>query len=1244
MDKEDEDNYDAFNGNGNLDDISEIDNNDAWSLISSYFSENNLVSHQINSFNNFIDKDIKKIVEEENKIIIGKENLEKKKNKPSGKKEKEEEEEEEKEKEKGKKKGKGKGKEKGKKKKIQMDDDDKFEITFGDIKIGPSPTFKEKDGYNHFIFPNEARIRNLDYTSPIDIEINWKQINKNGEIKGEGNSNENIGKMPIMVRSNRCNLITQMHNIENDIQKECEFDQGGYFIINGSERVIIPQERMANNIVYVSKKVEKSGIIYQAKISSNRGIWLPQKFSVKITQENKSLCDLNITVKIPYTKDIPFVILFRALGILNDEDIINYIVFDENDTKMKDLLINSLYLNNEERERNKCLIKIAESKANKSSYKSSNNDNEDIQNANENDENIKIQRARELLTKYLLPHISIEEGSENQKAFFIGYMIYRLLNCFLGRADDDDRDHYARKRLDISGALLSNLFRQLFKKFKERTTFSIISNIKNDKDLLYGINNDEITKGLNYSLSTGNWSKGKGGEFLRSGVTQSLKRLTYLATLSHLRTVNTPLDKSGKIAKPRQLHNTHWGMLCPCETPEGQGCGLVKNLSLMTSVSVGTDCDIIKDILEKNFSSKFSKLNKINIKENKAKIFINGNWFGVTNSPKELTENLRNFRRTGDICKEVSIAYDHFDHEIKINSDIGRVLRPLLIVEKNRENKSKLKITKQDIKNLTNKTKFDDLVMTGKIEYLDVQEEEFSLIAMQKEDLLKELRPNYYTAYTHCEIHPAMILGVSASIIPFPDHNQSPRNLYQSSMGKQAIGVYSSNYNTRMDTSGHILFYPQKPLAFSKSSNILNYNEMPSGINAIVAIMCYTGYNQEDSIIMNQSSIDRGLFRSCFFRTYTSEERNDADYKRHEHFENPKKSIPPKSKDSENKDKDSENKIKEPEYKYKDLGEEGLISPGIPVSGNAVIIGKTMDNPDSNINERIDISERIRHDESGIIESVMFSMNEQGYRIAKVKCRNIRIPQIGDKFASRHGQKGTIGMTYRQEDLPFTLEGITPDIIVNPHAIPSRMTIGHLIECLNSKKVVLKDRISSQDYDATPFTIDFSVDSISNQLHELGYQRHGNEAMFNGFTGKKEDILIFIGPTFYQKLKHMVTDKIYSRSIGKYDILTRQPPEGRSRKGGLRFGEMERDCMISHGASLFLKERLFEVSDKYNVYVCGRCGIIGEVERYEDGRLGCHMCNNTDKISEVSLPYCCKLLFQELMAMHIKPKMRLKRV
>ena len=389
---------------------------------------------------------------------------------------------------------------------------------------------------------------------------------------------------------------------------------------------------------------------------------------------------------------------------------------------------------------------------------------------------------------------------------------------------------------------------------------------------------------------------------------------------------------------------------------------------------------------------------------------------------------------------------------------------------------------------------------------------------------------------------------------------------------------------------------------------------MPAGINAIVAIMCYTGYNQEDSLIINQSSIDRGLFRSVFIRGYHSQAKTEAGIK--------------------------EEKFEKQQKKCLKLDVDGLISPGIPVSGNDTIIGKTLKdlnkkNEEKNKNEQSiknDASMSIRKNENGIIDSVMLTTDGEGFKMVKVKCRNIRIPEIGDKFASRHGQKGTIGMTYRQEDLPFTIEGITPDIIVNPHAIPSRMTIGHLIECLNSKVSSINGLLS----DATPFS-NFNIDKITEYLHQLGYQKHGNEVLYNGFTGKKIDMLIFFGPTYYQKLKHMVVDKVFSRSKGPVQILTRQPTEGRSRDGGLRFGEMERDCAISHGVASFLKERLFDVSDKYSVYICNECRIIAEAN-VNTKSFRCSLCKKND-VSQVEMPYSCKLLFQELMAMHIMPKM-----
>ena len=489
------------------------------------------------------------------------------------------------------------------------------------------------------------------------------------------------------------------------------------------------------------------------------------------------------------------------------------------------------------------------------------------------------------------------------------------------------------------------------------------------------------------------------------------------------------------------------------------------------------------------------------------------------------------------------------------------------------------------------------------------------MIAMRIDDL--QDNKTYCSTYTHCEIHPSMILGVCASIIPFPDHNQSPRNVYQSAMGKQAIGIYCSNFNMRMDTLAYVLFYPQKPLVTTRSMEFLHFKDLPAGINSIVAIMCYTGYNQEDSIIMNQNSIERGLFRSAFFRTYQTQE-NQGD-KKEEIIEVPNKETCSGLRHG----------------LYSKLDVDGIISPATRVSGDDIIIGKTnkIEKVDMKTSKKKkDISIAMRSSENGIVDQVMITTDYDGYKMVKIKCRSIRIPQIGDKFASRHGQKGTIGMTYKQEDLPFTIEGISPDIIVNPHAIPSRMTIGHLIECLASKVASIR----GDEGDATPFQ-DVTVDAISNDLHLLGYQKHGNETVYNGFTGRKMNMMIFFGPTYYQRLKHMVDDKIFSRGRGPVQILTRQPTEGRARSGGLRFGEMERDCMISHGAARFLKERLMDVSDRYRVHVCENCGLIAQAN-LQAGSYTCKLCPQS-KICQVYIPYACKLLFQELMAMHIAPKM-----
>ena len=1190
MDNKDE-NENIFNSQGNLNDQEgqdmiideeEINEEDSWKVISAYFSQHGLVSQQIGSFNQFVGNNIKEIVDE-NKVL-----------------------------------------------KIEMDPSYKrnaepitYELNFGDVKIAANPQILESnEKINKQLFPNEARVRNLDYLSDLSVEAFLKE--KKGEDSDERILGKKqtypIGKIPIMIRSKYCSL-----NNKTDIQRielrECEFDQGGYFIIGGGEKVIVAQERMATNFVYVFNKKEQSGFSWQAEVrssldGSNRP---PVQFAVKIAKKNTHMQnDLGglITARIPYIKsDVDIVILFRALGLESDKDIIDYIVFDESDNSFKELLRPSIELfSSDYKDKDECLEYLG-NRATKGTADSREK---------------RVKRAEEILRKDMLSHVSIERGAESKKAFFIGYMIYRLGNCALGRAFGDDRDHYGKKRLDMSGVLLTGIFRQYFRNFLKSVESNIKDKLKNDKtgriNLEDVFDTNIITNGMKYALATGNWGKNRVGVVLKTGVAQVLQRLTFMSSLSHLRRLNTPLEKTGKITKPRQLHNTHWGMLCPAETPEGQACGLVKNLSLMAFVSVGTPSKLIqKDLDEIPDFQKLSELSPESIR-GKSKIFINGSWVGITNNPEDIMERLIGQRRKACISKEISIVNNFMNKEIRIYTDSGRSLRPLFVVEKykneNNETSSKLKITKQNIRDLTDqKMKFDDLVDNGVIEFLDVEEEESSMIAMKITDLVNNR--HYCTTYTHCEIHPAMILGVAASIIPFPDHNQSPRNVYQSAMGKQAIGIYSTNFNMRMDTLSYLLFYPQKPLVVTQSMEFLKFKALPAGINAIVAIMCYTGYNQEDSVIMNQSSIDRGLFRSAFFRTYTSEQRIESKLK-NEQFEVP--------------DRRQVSKYRMGNYGKLDC--EGLIPPGTKVRGDDIIIGKTgliqYDEDDEKaeiIKRKTDLSEAIRPSEEGTIESVMLTTNRSGYTIAKVKCRSVRIPQIGDKFASRHGQKGTIGMTYRQEDMPFSMEGITPDIIVNPHAIPSRMTIGHLIECLNSKVAALR----GLEGDSTPFT-SVTVDRIANHLHQLGYQKHGNETIFNGFTGRKVDMLIFFGPTYYQRLKHMVDDKIFSRARGPVQILTRQPTEGRARSGGLRFGEMERDCMISHGAALFLKERLMDVSDKYRVHVCQTCGLFA-VADIDSQTFRCNLCKEDSAgIVQATIPYACKLLFQELMAMHITPR------
>ena len=1091
-----------------------------------------------------------------------------------------------------------------------------YKISFKQIYLS-KPMVTEADGMTSTLFPKEARLRNLTYSAPlyVDMEKTVTTVTLDSQKTEEVEKINKvfIGKVPIMLRSEYCSLHDHTDKELTELG-ECPYDEGGYFIINGSEKVLIAQEKMSSNHVYVFKKRQPSKYMWVAECRSSpeSGARAASACVARMLHSPGTKMEPGcIRVTLPYIRtDIPLFVVFRALGFVADKDILEHIVYDFNDHDAMELLRPSIEEALPIQSKKVALDYIGKrgSAVGVSREK-------------------RIKYAQEILQKELLPHVGVDEECETRKAYYLGYIVHRLLLCALGRRNEDDRDHFGNKRMDLAGPLIAILFRQLFRKLTKDVRLYCQRCVDSGKEiqLTLAVKAKTITSGLKYSLATGNWGA-QGAQDIRAGVSQVLNRLSFSSTLSHLRRLNSPIGREGKLAKPRQLHNSHWGMVCPAETPEGQACGLVKNLSLMALVSVGSPSSPVLEFLEEWTMGNLEEISP-SVISHATKIFVNGVWVGVHRDPADLVRTLRELRRKVDITTEVGIVHDIRLQELRLYTDYGRCIRPLFIVEDQRMKIKKRNIEMLQEKDITGFT-WNDLVSSGCIEYVDTEEEETTMISMTIEDLVQaRLLANNETSvqhmYTHCEIHPSMILGICGSIIPFPDHNQSPRNTYQSAMGKQAMGMYVTNFQLRMDTLAYVLFYPQKPLVTTRAMEHLHFRELPAGVNVVVGIMCYTGYNQEDSVIMNQSSIDRGLFRSIFYRSFKDEEKKQGSLTK-EDLECPS----------------PETTLGMRHGTYGKLDKDGLICPGTRVSGEDIIIGKTSPLPDddpsaaSNRFTKRDCSTGMKNSETGIIDQVLLTTNDQGLRFVKIRVRSCRTPQVGDKFSSRHGQKGTIGMTYTQEDMPFTCEGVVPDIIVNPHAIPSRMTIGQLVECLMGKVAAMMGK----EGDATPFT-PVTVENISDMLHQCGYQKRGNEVMYNGHTGRKLEAKIFLGPTYYQRLKHMVDDKIHSRGRGPVQILTRQPMEGRSRDGGLRFGEMERDCIISHGAAAFLKERLMDQSDAYRVHVCQTCGLIA-VANLKNQTFEC--CKNPSermKVVQVLLPYACKLLFQELMSMAVAPRL-----
>ncbi len=1065
-----------------------------------------------------------------------------------------------------------------------------LKVKLGKIRVG-EPLVREADGSENPVTPLECRLRNLTYSAPIYLTL----IQVENGIEREPIEIQ-IGDMPIMLRSVK-DPLSRLPEEELVKLGEDPKDPGGYFIVNGSERVIVAQEDLAVNRVLVDKG-KTGSVTHQAKVvSAGAG------YRVSIILERHKDGSLHVVFPAVPGK-IPFIIMMRALGLATDKEITYAVSFDP---EIQNELLPSL-----EQARGIDTVEDAIDFIGSRVAVGQTREN-------------RIKRAEQIIDKYFLPHIGTAPSDRRKKAYYLGQMAAKLIELVLGRRQPDDKDHYANKRLKLAGELLASLFRVAFRTFVKDLKYQIErAKVKNRRvNISTLVRPDVISERLYHALATGNWVGG------RTGVSQLLDRTNWLSMLSHLRRVVSPLSRSQPHFEARELHSTQWGRMCPFETPEGPNCGLVKNLALMSYVSVGIDEKEVEKILYKlgviPLDVIFKHIDDIIMGTapqeilkaiQGSKVFLNGRLIGFHENGEDLAKKVRTLRRSGKIHHEVNIAHymDKYVDEVYVNCDAGRIRRPLFIVENGR-----LKLTKEIVEKVRNgELGFEDLVRMGIVEYLDAEEEENAYIALDPEDLEKD------PSYTHMEIWTPAIFGITATTIPYAEHNQSPRNTYQAAMAKQALGLYAANYQLRTDSRGHLLHYPQKPLVQTKPLDIIGYNDRPAGQNMIVAILSFTGYNIEDALIMNKSAVDRGLARSSFFRLYSTEERKYAG--------------------------GQEDRIEKPSpgvrgYKglalYNKLNEDGLIDPEVEVRGGEILIGKT--SPPRFTAEykefgltastRRDTSVAVRHGEKGVVDMVLITDTVEGNKLVKVRVRDLRIPEIGDKFASRHGQKGVIGLLVPQEDLPFTEDGVVPDLIINPHAFPSRMTLGQLMESIAGKYAAL----SGKTVDATPFYKE-PLENIKVRLIKYGYPMDGTEAMYDGRTGELLKSPVFIGVVYYQRLHHMVADKIHARARGPVQILTRQPTEGRAREGGLRFGEMERDCLVAHGAALVLKDRLLDQSDKTVIYVCEYCGFIGWYDRNK-GKYVCPIHKDKGKLYPVTVSYAFKLLLQELMSMCIAPRL-----
>ena len=1269
-----------------------MENDEIWKIIDKYFEDNKqaLVRHHIESYNDFYKNGIFQIFKEKNPIVISTrfdEKIDEHRSKCI----------------------------------MYFGGKNNDKIYFG------KPMIYDNEN-THFMFPNEARLRDMTYGMTIhyDVDIEFIDILEEGESPKfitddeiniqEGGENEStdggaknapkrkgkmkkvdieltpaemielkettkksminqntqkrtltlekiyLGKFPIMLQSNYCALYGLPKNVKSAMG-ESENDFGGYFIIDGKEKTVVPQEKFGDNMLYIKKLNDDDKYSHSAEIRSvSENVSKPiRTLSVKIMNKSSRYTFENIVVNIPNVRaPIPLFIVFRALGFVSDKEIISMCLLDmEKYENMVDLFIPSVHDAGAiltQRNALKYISLLTKGKT--------------------------IPHVLEILCDYFLPHIG--ENNFTNKAYYLGYIVFKLLLVYNGNEEPTDRDSCKYKRIELVGNLMYDLFREYYTiqlrtihvEFEKKAHYNQSIYANN----LYALINENykqifrekiVDKGFKDAFK-GNW--GAHAHTKKVGVLQDLNILSGNSRLSHLRKTNLPLDATAKVVGPRVLHGTQWGMFDPIDTPDGGNIGLHKHLTIAAYITQGYSRNYIIEWLREKVDMKLIEDCSPLQLSSMTKIFVNGYWSGVVIEPEELIEKFLLFRRNALIPIYTSISYDNVQNIINIYTDSGRICRPIFYKEPGAKKMSfesdtiidrikggkftweqlicgfnSRKLDKfhpnnykmynlpelyENVKEETNPLKLQTFIDNKAIiDYIDTNESESALIALNKDAL------NENKNYTHLEIHESLIFGSMCNLINFPENNPATRNSFSCGQSRQACSMYHTNYQNRMDKSAIILNYGQNPLVRSRYVEHIHHNLCPYGENTIVAIMCYTGYNVEDAILINEGALKRGLFRTTYFTTYST------------HEEKTKTNDGTSYKVLLNIENDSSVVGTKPGHDYSLLDKFGLIKENTEVNDKTILVGMASYD-DNNTTIKSDLSKTTKKGQLGIVDKTYITEGEEGERIAKVRIREERIPNIGDKMASRAGQKGTVGLVIKECDMPFAKNGIRPDIIINPHAIPSRMTIGQLVETITGKACSMYGSLG----DCTAYNTNGSKIGLYGELlTNVGYHSSGNEILYDGMTGEQIESEIFVGPNYYMRLKHMVKDKINFRAQGPRTYLTRQPVSGRANDGGLRIGEMERDGVISHGATEFLRESMMERGDKYKIAVCNNSGMFAIYNSTKeiflspmvDGPLKYKgsMDNNDLHISTMSkfgrnfsiieVPYSLKLLIQELLSINV---------